>query len=418
MSDVTKTDHGHLFDTFSASASHAHGGSYFDAGFGLQTIRDAHGKLYDRFGVPRDSSAHGERFDNFGWHDMPALHGQQFDSDFQTPTGLTGEHGTWFDAFRGGTEVRFMLEGADYEGTVIDCNPQFARVRSHDGQTHEVELAQFLAFRSPTQEQASPSTPASDAEAPSAHSADAHGAFGGDRAPVPTGMPSVIETARPGEHTDQRSSLPEGLQDTFLHLKTLANEIDVEKISVGGKACPHCGHDTFKIPPAGSAKTVTCNGCGAAHRFSDVAGHTITPAPRPTPGGIRGQGSAFGKSVDSTETATQGAAVETVGHRSNCPRGGSAPCGAAVEGRCTICKAQVHDHEAVGKANTGDLAIEVPEREHKSTDHHSNQRKPRRCPHCGGALDELDHQTEQGQPSRTHKCLRGSLDVLKTAVEA
>lgn len=58
--------------------------------------------------------------------------------------------------------------------------------------------------------------------------------------------------------------------------------------------------------------------------------------------------------VDSTETAVQrrdepGGITDLVGHRRNCPRGGSSPCGKAVQGKCTTCGANVRDHEALGK---------------------------------------------------------------------
>lgn len=349
-------EHGRLYDNFSASPSHTHGGSYFDAGFGLQEVHDAHGKLYDLFGVPRDSDAHGERFDDFGWHDMPVLHGQQFDSDFRAPTAGSGEHGsTWYDVFRGGrTQARYMFDGRDYEGTVVECTREYAKVRAHDGQTHEVGLSQFLSFRTPNEEQAAPSIPESSADAPSAHSPEAHGASHGDRTAVPTDMPPVIQEAPQGQHTEPRSGVPAGVMDTFLHVKSLV----------------------------------------ARYEADDVA-----------------------KAVDSTETAVQGSpGGKTVGHRKNCPLGGSAPCGADVKGKCTKCNKSVQDHEAVGKVDSDGTGI--THRQHKTTDHHSSQRKPSTCPHCGGALEELDHQTEQGQPDRTHKCLGASLDVLKTLVTA
>lgn len=55
------------------------------------------------------------------------------------------------------------------------------------------------------------------------------------------------------------------------------------------------------------------------------------------------------KSVDATETAVQGDTSGSVGHRTNCPRGGSSPCGSAVKGRCSACNAGVSDHAALGK---------------------------------------------------------------------
>lgn len=450
-------DHGRLFDQFSASATHSHGGSYFDAGFGLQTIRDAHGALYDLFGVPQDSDAKGQLYDEFGWESMPAIHGQYFDSDFRLEAAGTGEHGTtWFDVFRGGTQARFMEGGRDFEGTVIRCEREFAVVRDHSGQEHEVGLSQFLAFRTPNEQQGGPGLPGDVADSPSAHSDEAHGAFDGNREEALNTLPSPIGHVSEGPgNTNARSGLPDGLMDVYTRLKSKADEMDVEKISVGGKACPHCGHDTFKIPPAGSAKTVTCNGCGAAHEFSAIAGHTIT-RPNRTPGEERLHNQAF-KSVDATETATQRQepSGKTVGHRSNCPQGGSDPCGADVKGKCSKCGASVRDHEAVGKAfgtpadalaggqtttinpnaapggkgqAHGSPNVEVPKRDHKTSDHHMDLHagQPGRCPHCGQVLAAISEATSHGQPSRkekqgqaatfdtvSHKCVGSGLDVLK-----
>lgn len=409
-------DHGHLYDNFSRQATHSHGGSYFDSGFGQKAADEAHGLLHDKFGVPRPDAAHGERFDDFGWNSMPVLHGQHFDSDFAAPTAHAGGHGTWFDEFRGGTEVRFMADGADYEGTIVEVNREYATVRSHDGQVREVGLSQFLGYRTPTQQQDGPALPASDAHAPSAHSHDAHG--GGARDSALTSEPSTFEHVSEGPgNTDARSGMPAGLMDTFQSLKALADTIDVEKVEHGvvvdGKPdeCMHCG---TKLAPVKEkllrdghptdARTAACKTCGTEH-----VGIT--------------------KSMDATDTAVQrapsgGAPAKTVGHRNGCPRGGGAPCGSEVDGSCSICKAQVHDHDAVGKASTGALGIDVPERAHPTSDHHMRLGAKPVCPHCGGALDLVDHQTEQGQPNRrekqggTHKCVGSGLDILKSLVNA
>lgn len=60
------------------------------------------------------------------------------------------------------------------------------------------------------------------------------------------------------------------------------------------------------------------------------------------------------KTIDTTETNVQRqdvgpAGPGVVGHRTACPRGGGAPCGKAVAGRCSLCHAQVSDHAAIGK---------------------------------------------------------------------
>jgi hypothetical protein len=53
------------------------------------------------------------------------------------------------------------------------------------------------------------------------------------------------------------------------------------------------------------------------------------------------------KSIDSSETALT--AEDLVGHRRNCPRGGNSQCGREQDGRCSLCKTQVADHDAIGK---------------------------------------------------------------------
>jgi hypothetical protein len=359
MTDVAKDapDHGRLYDNFSRQSTHPHGGSYFDSGFTLQAHTDAHGKLYDLFGVPKDSSAHGERFDEFGWKDMPTIHGQSFDTDFRQPTAHTsGEHGTWYDEFRGGTEVRYMLDGADYEGTVVECNTDHAVVRAHDGQTHEVGLSQFLAYRSPSLDQASPGLPDAAVDSPSAHDHTAHGNFGTTGKPAITTEPSVTEHVSEGPgNPDARSSVPGGIFDTFTSLKSLVREYE-----------------------------------------DDVA-----------------------KDVDATETATQAQDLEGDKHAwcPHCKHECKRPTG---EGTCPTCGTKVEVGKSAPPINssTGALGIDVPERDHKATDHHSDRKGSRRCPHCDGILDELEEKAEQGQPTRTHKCLGSSLDVLKTLVEA
>lgn len=428
--------HGARFDEFSSQPSHSHGGSFFDVGYSQATHDEAHGKLYDLFGVKPDAgTTHGERYDEFGWKEMPAKHGQLFDSDFGHATAGEGEHGTtWFDEFRGGTEVRFLSEGKGYEGTVIECNREFATVKDHGGQLREVGLSQFLQYRSPTQTQADPGLPGPAVESASASDPVAHGAFHGDRRPVPTEMPSRVQHVAPGGSNDNagRIGLPDGLMNTFERLKAVADELDVEKSGVAGGSlathqCSSCkagyqlqGSQLHRVKNSQvdkigtSASVGTCSNCG-----SDARAHI-----KPVPAG--GTAQHFGKSVDATATAVQGQdlegerAAKTVGHRSNCPRKGSAPCGGETDGHCSICNATVRDHEALGKSSTGDLGIDVPDRAG-----HPNGGGHRFCPHCGQEL--IDHQTEQGSPSRkhvqgsgntfptvtAHKCLGTSIDLLK-----
>jgi hypothetical protein len=120
---------------------------------------------------------------------MPAKHGQNFDSDFSQEAALGGgEHGTWHDVFRGGTQVRYIADGCDYEGTVLNTGADHLIVQSREGERHELHLGQIQGFRAATESgqgdgrkpTATPgNTPApikaSPAEAPSAHDAKAAG---------------------------------------------------------------------------------------------------------------------------------------------------------------------------------------------------------------------------------------------------
>jgi hypothetical protein len=114
--------HGAHFDDFRSQSGSPHGGAEFDVGFGLQGTIDtaAHGERFDEFAKRPGVGKHGERWDEFGWKDMPVLHGARFDDAFANHTALANEagHGTWFDAFRGGTQLRYLADGgAEYEGT-------------------------------------------------------------------------------------------------------------------------------------------------------------------------------------------------------------------------------------------------------------------------------------------------------------
>jgi hypothetical protein len=394
--------HGAHYDEFHATATNDHG-PYFDSGFSPAVADEAHGKLYDLFGLPRDQDAHGQRWDEFDWREMPALHGQHFDTGFATPIAGEGEHGTtWFDVFRGGrTQARYIFNGIDHEGTVVDVAPDYATVTSRDGQTHEVELTQFLAYRTPNDQQAGPSIPASDAEAPSARSSDAHGAFEGERAAVSPAVAdkAPIEAIPQGQARQARSDLLGGIMDTFDHVKTVADEVDVAKAWSSGtafeakKPCGKMGCDsrTFVAHANKAGSLIHCGQCGSVHPSSKFKGETH-PEPEVS--------AAVGKSTLADELAD---VLKDVG---------------------------ITETAILGTPNQAGVA--VPVREHKSTDHHSAVDKPGVCPHCGKPLADEEHQTEQGAPSRkdkqgssdefdtveAHKCFGTSLDLLKSLVAA
>lgn len=193
--------HGPQHDEFHAQSRDPHGAEHDE--FGTPTApAAAHGAEHDEFDrqpVAQDTK-HGAQFDEFDWTQMPALHGQLMDSDFDQPAALDGgEHGTWHDVFRGGTEVRYMYGGKDFEGVALNTGSDHLIVQPSNGGPngggrHEIGLGQIKELRrmtrlgGPAEDRhpvAQPGktrdhAPRSSAEAPSAHSRSAQG--GGERA--------------------------------------------------------------------------------------------------------------------------------------------------------------------------------------------------------------------------------------------
>src|ERR1039458_1619610 len=188
--------HGKLFDENFQIATSTHGGAQFDEGFQEQAKNLAHGPRYDNFDPIKqtDQKYGGASFDEFGWQDVQRSHGRHFDDDFEAPTAKDGKHGTWFDVFDG-AEIRYVYEGADWEGTVIAINGDYATVESASG-THEVSFDQFQSYRSPAVHNASPPFPGrTDLSLPSADSSIAHG---GEREGLPSGVHNVVDRVSPG----------------------------------------------------------------------------------------------------------------------------------------------------------------------------------------------------------------------------
>lgn len=238
------TNHGPLFDVFSRRASSAHGGSVYDTAFGAAALEEAHGRLFDLFGAPRDPDpAHGARFDEFGWRDMPVQHGRFFDEEFRDPaSGVNDPHGTWFDVFRGGnTQARVLVNGKPVEGVIVDVNRDFATLRDHAGQDHEVELGQFLGYRTPAAQQAAPRVPGSDADAPSARNRAARGGHG-EPGRASVDMPQRVGAVPRGDSGREARSTPDAsLEQTFLSLKQAADDLDVSKARGQNPPCDGCG---------------------------------------------------------------------------------------------------------------------------------------------------------------------------------
>ena len=261
------SDHGPLFDSFTGQAAHQHDGSYFDI-FDGREQGDKHGPLFDdNFRASRRTETHGNLWDSFEWKAMPVLHGARFDESFSEPSALSGTHGSWFDAFRGGAVARFILDGADFEGQVIDCNDEFATVKTRQGQMVEVGFPQFLSYASPNMHQAGPAT-------------------------------TVVHS--PGQEaprTEVAADPYAPMESVTLAVKALRGEIDVAKVGVSGGGAPSVGtsfHSTCpscKAPggammvgtkhehvgaPVASGKA-TCVHCGAEH---PMQGTFFKTAPR------------------------------------------------------------------------------------------------------------------------------------------
>jgi hypothetical protein len=192
------SNHGPHFDEFPASPSHPHGGAEYDE-FGRPRAATTQSTgTADRFTERTTPSAsHGAHWDEgFPWHMLPLDHGTSMDSDFRQPAALDDDHGhgTWFDVFRGGTQVQAIYDGHDVEGVVINNRPDHVLVKLRDGRDLELGLQQLRAFRhvevgGPDRTGIKTAHPGhtaapwtrSTAEAPSAHDATAHG---GGRTPV------------------------------------------------------------------------------------------------------------------------------------------------------------------------------------------------------------------------------------------
>lgn len=333
--------HGAHFDVFTQQSGSPHGGAEYDTGFGLQGLVDPHGEHFDRFTKSGGVTKHGERWDEFGWKEMPSYHGRNFDSDFNSPTAHTGEHGTWFDTFSGGTQLRYVADGnAEYEGVVIDLSADHAVVERRGGKRDEIELNQILMWRegnatdinvSAEPDRPAPgfqqdaarggaiasmnteSIPESDAEAPSAHDAAARG--GGERETIDPQLETPVMTLKVvGEVFDvgklqvTGKSMQNAVETHSSNLAHIANG-DYHKVK-----CPGCGtsnkdgydlgHKPMKGPKMGQSKMFgSCRNCGFGHTFPPPK---QAPQKRSKLAKSEDEGIDVDKSVDTSETAVQG----------------------------------------------------------------------------------------------------------------
>lgn len=325
--------HGPQFDQFSRQAGSPHGGATFDEGFGLSAkhASEAHGKLFDQFATRPGVDRYGDRFDEFGWQDMPTRHGRHFDEAFASSGSDTAHdnehgHGTWFDAFRGGAEVRVMIDGADYEGTVIHCERSHAVVQTREGGRHEVDYGQIMRWR-PANVSGQPKRdtktggmhkPATDTSvvgsAPKSPSLSANGGHLSDRVHA---MPSEsivanktdddeLDVEKAGKYTGPRG---QGAADhPLISASQHAANRDARiaqaskgqpRVQHGGFTCKGCGHSDWRlhsvIDKTGKASKQIgmkgCISCGTMHptRIGKTDDPTLDVA----------------KDVDASETAAQ-----------------------------------------------------------------------------------------------------------------
>lgn len=238
------SDHGPLFDSFRDNATDPHGPHHDEFGH-PSAGADGHGALFDEFDrrVTAGAGKHGALWDEFGWVTMPAMHGQNMDTDFNQPAALDGgEHGTWFDVFRGGTNVRAIIDGKDVEAVVLNANADHlvVQTRNHYGQNnggdrHEIGLGQIRELRHATQQGQAKETRkptaqpgktqervgASSADAPSAHDATARG---GGRTPV--SMPSDAKAM-----TVKTELSDDDVAKTLDELRALADDLEQDDVA-------------------------------------------------------------------------------------------------------------------------------------------------------------------------------------------
>lgn len=223
------TGHGALFDVFPDRPQSLHGGAKFDEGFNLQSKDAPKGRNFDEWGNPSAPPAdHGPVWDEWGWKDMPDSHGGiLFDEGFGSPSANETSKGPLFDLFEPSTQVKFIYDGQDAEGIVDHVRGDGAVMVTPraGGSAVEVGLEQFLAYKSPSVDNVGTTADRSQAEAPSAWDATAHGAPRGGT-PDP-GRPVEAVSEGPG-NPDARSEIPADWS-TVDHLKSVLVGDDVAK---------------------------------------------------------------------------------------------------------------------------------------------------------------------------------------------
>jgi hypothetical protein len=230
----TKTDTGHggLFDLFPERPQAPHGGARFDEGFGLQDKSAPKGRNFDEFGTPKAAdSSHGEVWDEWRWKDIPDLHGGPlYDEGFDSPSANQTKQGPLYDLFQPSTKVKYIFDGKDAEGIVDHVVGEDVMVRPRaGGDAVPVGLSQFLAYQSPSIDNATVELPASEAGEPSAHNPTARGGHSEPPPAASTDLGPIIDRVSPGPGNPDTRSAIHADWSTVDHLKSILDGNDVAK---------------------------------------------------------------------------------------------------------------------------------------------------------------------------------------------
>lgn len=171
----------------------------------------------------------------------------------------------------------------------------------------------------------------------------------GAPAPPKAAIHSSPKVGSPAWHASKREAFAHQAAQSRATLSAKAGR-QYPGVRHGGFQCKNCGHQDWRLH-----RVVTNE--GAHHATMAMKGCTTCGSMHPAQLHVaktEGVEVDVEKTIDTSETALHkqdlpGGMTDLVGHRSNCPKGGSAPCGKAIEGRCGSCKAMVQDHAALGK---------------------------------------------------------------------
>lgn len=211
-------------------------------------------------------------------------------------------------------------------------------------------------------------------------------------------------------------------------LFTVAKEVSVAETAIqaednaaafagpknAGSYCPECRQEKAKLTDDGR-----CPDCNTVIKAHEKAG----PVPRE-----KGDGNGNAES-----SAEKGVAEKTTSVLPDVFKAFGAPGDARPGGQTNTAPAQQETPSGKPKQAKGDPPdVPVPERAHKTSDHHeSPSDQPRTCPHCGQPLKEEEYLTSEGAPSdpasgggkydppvTAHKCATGSMGQLLSVWDA